>query len=64
MNLMLAGDLDNRNYVSKFTKGACEHSKSNRVIIKGKGCCNFYKTTLMNSKNSVTSTLDGSIIGV
>lgn len=61
---MLAGDLDNRSYISKFTKGACEHSKSNRVIIKGKGCCKFYKTTLRNSKSSMTSTLDGSIIGV
>lgn len=39
MNLTSTSDLDDRGYISKFTKGAWELSKGNLVVAKRERCC-------------------------
>lgn len=64
MNLISAGDLDDRDYVSKFIKGARELSKGELVVARREMCYNFKKTTLKSSKNCVTFTLDDPTISI
>lgn len=37
MNLMLAGDLNEKGYASKFTKGTWELFKGDLVVVRGEG---------------------------
>lgn len=49
--LISVGDMDDRDYASKFIKGAWELSKGELVVARRERCYNLYRTTFRTSKS-------------